>query len=899
MLPPPPRSPLLSLPLLTWALASSPALAQEAPGEPTPEAPAEPSPDATPEAPADTDPVPAYPRVPQLLATVPAAYPPEALAAGVGAFVLLELGIDESGAVVGVLVREGAATTCTPETSPLPCDDAVWAAFDTAAAQAARDFRFDPALDEQGVAVTGGVYYRYRFDAARAPLPSLSGLLLDADTGLPLANIDVVLTRDGAGRTARTDAQGRFALAGLDDGEWAVAASAQGYLSSGGAVAVAEGTVAELTLRLAPATPIDIGRGEVIEVVGERRGLEVIERRIDADEIRYLPGTGGDVVRAVQNLPGVARAPLGTGTLIIRGTPPEDSSYFLDGASIPIVFHFAGFSTILPSDAIAEVAYLPGNYGVRYGRTLGGVVDIRTREEPPEASRGYVSADLIQATLFAEQRIGDKWTVSLSGRRSYVDAVLNPILNAASDAAIRAPVYYDVQARVMHKPDAGGVVDVLALFSDDRFRVLSDDENGDAQVAIGLSTTFARLRGRWLKPLSDGWENELSASFGPDEQKFEFLETASAYERSLGLLVREELTREVTEDRSLGWRIGMELGTGRESFLYDVTLFSPYEEAAACFLAPAVYVEPTVRLGPLSATPGLRLDGLWYTNGYTAFAADPRLGARLELGTSLVAKAGVGSYSQFPTLRQVDPDADGNQSLHAARSIQASVGVEERVGSWLTLEGTLFYSWLDELVVGREDRFRFFTGPPPVGPFDTDPYANDGTGRVYGAEGLARLSLPKTTGLLSVTYSRSTRVNRPGDDVQLFAYDQPLVLNAILSQELGRGWRVGGRGRVASGNPYTPVVNRWFDQGSRQYVPVYGERDSDRLPTFWAVDARIDKEWAFKKWTLTTYLDVQNVFNTKNVDVMAWNFDYSEEDPINGLPVLPSLGIRGDFGKGR
>ena len=58
------------------------------------------------------------------------------------------------------------------------------------------------------------------------------------------------------------------------------------------------------------------------------------ERTLQADEIRYLPGSNGDVVKAIQNLPGIARPPLGIGQLIVRGTNPEDTAYYVDGTGI-------------------------------------------------------------------------------------------------------------------------------------------------------------------------------------------------------------------------------------------------------------------------------------------------------------------------------------------------------------------------------------------------------------------------------------------------------------------------------------------------------------------------------------------------------------------------------------
>jgi hypothetical protein len=90
-------------------------------------------------------------------------------------------------------------------------------------------------------------------------------------------------------------------------------------------------------------------------------------------------------------------------------------------------------------------------------------------------------------------------------------------------------------------------------------------------------------------------------------------------------------------------------------------------------------------------------------------------------------------------------------------------------------------------------------------------------------------------------------------------------------------------------------VNRVYDMDSRSFIPVYGEADSARLPPAYSLDIRIDKEWKFKTWALTTYLDLQNATNAQNPEVMSWTYDYSEEDPISGLPIIPAFGLRGDW----
>jgi hypothetical protein len=275
-------------------------------------------------------------------------------------------------------------------------------------------------------------------------------------------------------------------------------------------------------------------------------------------------------------------------------------------------------------------------------------------------------------------------------------------------------------------------------------------------------------------------------------------------------------------------------------------------------------------------------------------AIDPRLSGRIDVSKDSTFKFGVGTFSQYPTPRQLIPDSDGNSDLVRTRSFQYSAGIEQQITGSLKAEATAFYNELDDLVVGREDRFRFFTGPPPIGPFDTLPYANAGTGEVYGVENLIRYDGTNTLALVALTLSRSLRTGRDGDP-QLFTYDQPVVLNALATRQLPKNWRLGARYRYGSGNPYTPVVNRIYDLSNREFVPVYGSRDSGRLPPFKSLDIRIDKDYVYDKWTLTAYLDIQNATYVRNVEVQAWTYDYAEAEPIESNPPLPAFGFKGEW----
>ena len=55
--------------------------------------------------------------------------------------------------------------------------------------------------------------------------------------------------------------------------------------------------------------------------------------------------------------------------------------------------------------------------------------------------------------------------------------------------------------------------------------------------------------------------------------------------------------------------------------------------------------------------------------------------------------------------------------------------------------------------------------------------------------------------------------------------------------------------------------------------------------------------WKFKYWAFSTYFDIQNVYNNQNPEAVGYNFNYTACQYVNGLPILPSIGIRGDFGE--
>ncbi len=633
-------------------------------------------------------------------------------------------------------------------------------------------------------------------------------------------------------------------------------------------------------------------------VVGERETLP--RPAVTLDDIRFLPGSGGDIVRAVQNLPGVARPPFGLGQLLIRGTAPEDSAFYLDGVRIPSVFHFGGLSTVLNADLLKDATLFASNYSARYGRSLGGVVDLALDDRPPRASRGYASVDLFQATAFGQVGL-PRATITASVRRSYIDAILQPILPSFVEQTVRAPRFFDAQGRVLLHGDRN-TVDSMVLASNDAFAVFGEED--DAPI-VSIQAGFVKGRFRLRSVGSQPWQREIAVLLGPEWQTLELEDDGIAQEVGFVGNGRIEVTRDWPE---LFARFGTDIGVRTQRWAFDVPTFGDPDDGSGLSLEPAVYAELTGRAERWAWRLGLRGDLQLATldgdeDGDTAEATaprvrlagalDPRALVRFQPTDSAAISLSAGRFSQFPTLRQLEPLASAD--LGPQTAIQLAATWEQRLLDGVDLRLTAFHSELSQLVVGRQDAFEFFTTPPKPGPTDDGDWANDGNGRVDGLEIQVSARGRRTLGMISATLARSTRQDRPDDAYRPFAYDQPLNLVALLTRQLGRGWRLGGRVRYSSGTPYTAVRFTVLDLESRSHLPVFDEEFSSRTSAFAALDVRIDKTWEYARWKLSLYVDATNVTNRRNIELITFNRDFTEERPISGLPIVPAFGLRADI----
>ncbi len=835
---------------------------------------------------------------PRLLRFEEAAYPPEAWRRGVEGAVLLELRIEPDGSVSTVEVVRGLGH-----------------GLDEAAVEAARRFRFEPARrGERPIAAV--IRFRYVFERRRAAPPpaTLDLQVLAADTDAPLPEVHVELhpmNGPGAAHGGRTDSEGRLRLEDLAAGAYEVRLRAEGFEALSVHERLGGGERVQVRYRLTPLSPEGHVEGPgneeapLFEAVAEVEPppRELLRRTVEREQLEAMPGTRGDALRTVELLPGVVRPPVGAGLVIVRGASPQDSEVRLDGLRVPLLYHFGGLTSFFPGSLLERIDFFPGNFSARYGAKRGGIVEVVVRDPTEEGLHGRADLNLLDSAALLEARLGDGTSAFLAARRSYVDFFFEQVVPEDLLDVVAAPVYWDYQAALVHRPSRRDRIRLLAFGSSDRFRfVLRQPLETDPAVRgdLDLRTEFHYLHLRWDRKLPGGGRGRSVVRFGRSTGRFALGRDLYFEGGNYSLEGRTDWSLPLSE--AVSWHFGLVWrllpfsfrfrGPGPRQFEGNASNQDPLgsmrllqQESSRTLFRLGLYTESELRPArSVRLVLGLRLDHFGDV-GREVF--DPRAQLFWKVSKATRLRAGLGLYSQPPSVAFTMPGL-GNPALRPLRSLHVGLGLDQNLDTWaqgLSLTADLFYKplWND---VSETER-----GEPPF-------FTNAGIGRIYGMEiGVRyRPQDERWVGQLAYTLSRSERRDRPEAPWRLFDFDQTHVLSAVLEWRPGRGWRLGGAFRYVTGNPYTPIVGAIYDGRSDLYLPLYGDANSARNPAFHRLDLRVEKTWRLgRRARLTLYLDVQNAYNAVNPEGVLYSYDYRASTPVRGLPILPSLGIRGEL----
>ena len=666
----------------------------------------------------------------------------------------------------------------------------------------------------------------------------------------------------------------------------------------------------------APEPPMEV------TVVGIRR--EIGQTTLSKSDVRQMPGAFGDAFRAIEALPGVTPLASGLPYFYVRGAPPNNAGYFVDGIRVPLLFHLGLAQSVIHPGLIDHVDFFPSAAPAGYGGFAGGIIAGQTRE-PATILHGEANVRLVDAGALLEAPFANgRGSALVAGRYGYPGPI---VALATSDMQIG---YWDYQARTSWKLGSRDTLGLFAFGSHDYLATRSPSHDPEARKELNeqFVSDFHRLDLRYDHAMTDG-RVRLAVTGGYDSQG---AEPTYMTNRSLGA----RLEIEQTFAENLRFRGGADARF--EHYGIRVTKQGPGEPTVPQSATPpptnlsaGLHADVVWRVAPrVELVPGARFDlyGSSRRNqppstAHTRtlkHAVDPRISARVTLAPGAAWLSTFGLAHQYPSLRVGNIPAAiisvpgfpfGDRQLQSA--MQGSQGFEVALPADLVFSATGYYSYFWGLTDLSASCFQFTPGvgpgPPPVGEpqMFAPPYVcpnNDPVhGRAYGLELLLRRSFSKrVSGWLSYTLSRATRqahfITLDGTDAVatvVSEFDRTHVLNAVLGYDLGRRWRVGGRFILLSGTPYSQL------DGSLP-VPPY---NAYRNPAFYRVDFRLEKSWRLgQNGSIAFVLEGQNVTLSKEVSSLGLDCEgeITAQGETNrckqstiGPLTIPSVGVEAFF----
>lgn len=727
--------------------------------------------------------------------------------------------------------------------------------------------------------------------APPAPVVNFAGRVLERGTQRPLADAQVVIA--DLGYTALTDKQGRYEFEDVPAGTYDIVVPLIGYQRYKTSEQISETERTDVVYYLEP----DYGSPLEVVVEAEKVKKEVSRTTLKREEIRKIPGTGGDTIKVVTSLPGVATSNELGSDIIVRGSGPFDNTIEIDRIEVPYIFHFGAFRSVLNGDLVDTLDFQAGGFGANFGEATGGILLANTRAGRKDRFGGAADINVAMAEGFVEGPVaGGKGSFVAAARRSYFDLIIRPVFEANADPEdIKFsvfPQFYDYQARFDYDLVTDATVKVFAFGADDIIALSTRPNPREPEVdAFSVHPYFhvagTGLRNKWGKLTNSA---QLYVEWLGQELAIGKGNFLNFYTTTPGLTNDAAIRFNKRNTLNFGAQIKTDFLTfksrfpeppkqGQTDFTFSDAPLVDFEQRFK-LVRTGLYADDMIYVtDDWMIDPGVRVD--IYHQDRTYNYVDPRILTRYEATKRLTLKGAVGRYSQFATEQQLD-DTFGSPSLEPIHSTHYVAGVEYKITESDALDVQSYYKWLDNLV------FSYPTGQK---------YRNTQIGEAYGFEIFLRhYQTQRFFGWLSYAYSRSFR-KFPDDGKWVPAgFDQPHIINAVGSYKLSNRWEAGFKWRFSSGNPNTPYVDHVYIADKSIYIPIPGERNSERLPPTHRLDARIEYSYPFPTWTMRFYLEVLNVYAASSPVDYNDNYDYTAREPIALLPIpVPLFGVRAEF----
>lgn len=627
---------------------------------------------------------------------------------------------------------------------------------------------------------------------------------------------------------------------------------------------------------------------------------------VDIETIKKMPALFGeiDVIKAIQLLPGITSIGEGGSGLYVRGGNTDQNLILLDEAPVYNATHLGGFFSTFNPDAIKDLKVFKAGFPANYGGRLSSVIDIRMKDGNRKNIATTGGIGTIMSRLAVEAPLGDKGSVILAGRRTYLDVfakAVESLRNRNRNDNDFELFFYDLNAKLNYQ-----ITEKDRLFASGYFGrdvMAFDDETNDLRVDWGNTTTTLR----WNRIYSPKLFSNLTYYYSNYDYFLKInleplnVEWRSKLKEHSGKL---DFTYYPNPDHTV--KFGAQLiqhrvEPGQVEISNDGELIDDYNIGNNQSLEPAVYAADEWNVtDKFKVDAGLRLSGLLNRGPADVVELDENfepikttnvekgtynsywnLEPRLKLRYMLNEKSSLkGSYTR--TAQYIHLASNGNFSspfdiwFTSSPQIKPQLADQLSLGYFtnlfnnnLELTGEVYYKDFKN-AVDFKDRARLLFNQ------NLETEIRIGEGHSYGFELLLQKNTGKLTGWIGYTFSKARRKIQDVNDNQWYnaKYDKPHDLSIVAAYEISKRVTFGANFTYASGGAITLPVSGYDFYGSQ--VPIYSQRNDARLPNYHRLDCSLTlkgKKNANRRFQTEWVFSLFNAYNRKNAFVIAFGED--------------------------
>lgn len=662
---------------------------------------------------------------------------------------------------------------------------------------------------------------------------------------------------------------------------------------------------------------------------------EVGKMEMKIETIKTLPALFGevDVLKSIQLLPGIQSGGEGNTGFYVRGGGSDQNLVLLDETTIYNAGHLFGFFSVFNADAVKNVEITKSGMPAYYGGRLASVLDVAQKEGNMKKFEVDGGLGLIFSRLTVQGPIKkDRCSFILSGRRTYIDALIQPFLKKTSPLKGTKFYFYDLNAKLNVIINEKHHLFIGAYYGKDVYGFKSSSESTTAQFRWGnaaaslrwnyiinhqlfLNTTFSFTNYDFATDMGmDIYSMQMSSGVRDYSLKSELTYLPPFHhEFKFGMqyifhtFFPNKFAVEAGESQDLTLP-NVDPYYGHELAIYandEFDLFKWWKINVGLRYTHFEFVGPFTRY--VFNQQGILSDSIIYRPGEVIKQynhVEPRLSMRFQLAKSTSLKC---SYTlNYQYLHQValaTISLPTDVWMPSTEIVKPQVGHQVSLGIYQNFHDNMFESYADFYYKHMNNLVEYKDG---INIQDISQNADQmyvfGKGWSYGVELFLKKATGRFTGFIGYTLSFTQRQfdELNGGEPFFAKYDRRHDVSINLCYEILRNkLSVSAVWIFASGNTMTIPIGYYFIAGS--IVTEYSDRNAYRLDPYHRLDLSLN--WTIcKKKRFETGLNfsVYNVYNRKNPFFIYFetNTNYVEGQSfemttkayqMSLFPILPSI----------